>query len=113
MSDANNNDRRQELLMLGEIHGIVKAIQAGQLQHSLRMDQMDARQEDRHKQHNQRMDQMEARQEERHKGLDGRLREVEKKAAVAGALSGGAVAVGTALMVEGIKQFVRSGGIGN
>ena len=43
--------------------------------------------------------------------VDTRLREDEKKAAVAGAVSGGAVAVGTALIVEGIKQFVRGGGL--
>ena len=60
------------------------------------------------------MDRMEERMEEHYKGLDDRLREVEKKAAVAGAVSGGAVAVGTALVVEGIRQFMRGGGgIGN
>ena len=36
MSDT-SNDRKQELLMLGEIHGIVKAIQAGQEQDRRRM----------------------------------------------------------------------------
>ena len=112
MSDT-SNDRKQELLMLGEIHGIVKSIQAGQQQLSNRMDQSDARQEERHKQHNERMDRMEERQEERHESLDKRLREVEKKAAVAGALSGGAIAIGTTLVVEGLKQFVMSKGIGN
>lgn len=112
MSDT-SNDRKQELLMLGEIHGIVKSIQAGQQQLSNRMDQSDARQEERHKQHNERMDRMEERQEERHKDIDGRLREVEKKAAVAGALSGGIVGVGSALIVEGIRQVMRGNGIGN
>ena len=112
MSDT-SNDRKQELLMLGEIHGIVKSIQAGQQQLSNRMDQSDARQEERHKQHNERMDRMEERQEERHESLDKRLREVEKKAAVAGALSGGAIAIGTTLVVEGLKQFVMGKGIGN
>lgn len=95
MSDSNNNDRQQELLLLGQIHGMVQALQQGQgLQ-------------------NQRMDRMEKRMEEHYTGLDSRLREVEKKAAVAGALSGGAVAVGTALVVEGLKTFMRGGGIGN
>ena len=57
---------------------------------------------------------MEERMDEHYKGLDDRLREVEKKAAVAGAVSGGAVAVGTALVVEGIRQFMRGGGgLGN
>ena len=82
--------------MLGQIHGLVQSIREGQeLQ-------------------NRRMDRMEERMEEHYKGLDDRLREVEKKAAVAGAVSGGAVAVGTALVVEGIRQFMRGGGgIGN
>lgn len=92
----NDTDRKQELFMLGQIHGLVQSIREGQeLQ-------------------NRRMDRMEERMEEHYKGLDDRLREVEKKAAVAGAVSGGAVAVGTALVVEGIRQFMRGGGgIGN
>ena len=48
--------------------------------------------------------------DEHYKGLDDRLREVEKKAAVAGAVSGGAVAIGTALVVEALKNFLRGGG---
>jgi hypothetical protein len=91
-----NNDRRQELLLLGQIHGLVQSLRDGQ------------------EQQNTRMDRMEKRMEEHYNGLDARLREVEKKAAVAGAVSGGAVAVGTALVVEGIKQFLRGGsGLGN
>ena len=89
-----NSEHRQELLLLGQIHGLVQSLKDGQdLQ-------------------NRRMDRMEQRMEEHYSGLDSRLREVEKKAAVAGALSGGAVAVGTALVVEGIRQFMN-GGLGN
>ena len=94
MSDPSNNGggRREELLLLGQIHGLVQSLKDGQdLQ-------------------NRRMDRMEQRMEEHYSGLDSRLREVEKKAAVAGAVSGGAVAVGTALVVEGIRQFIRGGG---
>ena len=81
--------RTQELFMLGQIHGLVQSIREGQdLQ-------------------NRRMDRIEQRMEEHYKGLDERLREVEKKAAVAGAVSGGAVAVGTALVAEGIRLFLR------
>lgn len=96
MSENNqqNSERRQELLLLGQIHGLVQSLKDGQdLQ-------------------NRRMDRMEQRMEEHYSGLDARLREVEKKAAVAGAVSGGAVAVGTALVVEGIRQFMN-GGLGN
>lgn len=95
MSETNDNsDRTKELFMLGQIHGLVQSIREGQdLQ-------------------NKRMDRIEQRMEEHYKGLDERLREVEKKAAVAGAVSGGAVAVGTALVVEGIRQFMRIGGLG-
>lgn len=89
-----NQDRKQELLLLGQIHGMVQSLKDGQ------------------DQQNRRMDRMEQRMEEHYNGLDTRLREVEKKAALAGAVSGGAVAVGTALIVEGIKQFVRGGGTG-
>ena len=89
-----NQDRKQELLLLGQIHGMVQSLKDGQ------------------DQQNRRMDRMEQRMEEHYNGLDTRLREVEQKAAVAGAVSGGAVAVGTALIVEGIKQFVRGGGPG-
>ena len=89
-----NQDRKQELLLLGQIHGMVQSLKDGQ------------------DQQNRRMDRMEQRMEEHYNGLDTRLREVEKKAAVAGAVSGGAVAVGTALIVEGIKQIVRGGGTG-
>lgn len=61
-----------------------------------------------------RIDELDARVDARLNGIDSRLREVEKKAAVAGAVSGGAVAVGTALIVEGVKQFMRGGpGLGN
>ncbi|MBV8249115.1 MAG: hypothetical protein JO200_11770 [Comamonas sp.] len=95
MSDTQDNyERRQELLLLGQIHGLVQSLKDGQ------------------DQQNHRMDRMEQRMEEHYNGLDGRLREVEKKAAVAGAVSGGAVAVGTALVVEGIKHFMRGGNVG-
>lgn len=95
MNDARNNDeRRQELLLLGQIHGLVQSLKDGQdLQ-------------------NRRMDRMEQRMEAHYNGLDARLREVEKKAAVAGALSGGMVAVGTALAVEAVRYFLHPG-LGN
>jgi len=95
-SDNNTPKSSNQDFILGQIHGLVQSIKEGQdLQ-------------------NRRMDRMESRMEEHYEGLDERLREVEKKAAVAGAVSGGAVAVGTALVVEGIRQFIRGGGgLGN
>ena len=87
---------KEELRLLGKIDGKRDGITA----HLSRQDK--------------RIDELDARVDARLNGIDSRLREVEKKAAVAGAVSGGAVAVGTALIVEGVKQFMRGGsGLGN
>lgn len=87
---------KEELMLLGKIDGKLDGITA----HLSRQDK--------------RIDELDARVDARLNGIDSRLREVEKKAAVAGAVSGGAVAVGTALIVEGVKQFLRGGsGLGN
>lgn len=97
MSDQNQAPtagRTQELLMLGEIKGLVQGLKDGQLQQDKRMESLENR-------FDQRFD-----------SVDSRLRTVERKAAVAGALSGSAMAVGTALMIEGIKQWMANRGIG-
>ena len=89
---------KEEMLLLGKMDGKLDGIAA----HLNRQDK--------------RIDDLDERIDSRLNDLDTRLREVEKKAAVAGALSGGAVAVGTALIVEGIKQWLRGGagpGLGN
>ncbi|MBO1249387.1 hypothetical protein J1777_05985 [Comamonas denitrificans] len=86
---------KDELMLLGKIDGKLDGISAHLNQQDKRIADLDAR------------------VDARLNGIDERLREVEKKAAVAGAVSGGAVAVGTALVVEGIKQFMRGGGLGN
>ncbi|MGE4244191.1 hypothetical protein [Ramlibacter sp.] len=84
--------RTQELLLLGQIHGLVQSLKDGQdLQ-------------------NRRMDAFEKKVDDRFDGMDSRLRTVEQKAAVMGAVSGGAMAVGTALIIEGIKQWLGRGG---
>lgn len=83
---------KEELLLLGKIDGKIDGISA-------HLNRQDKRIDDLEQSFNGRMD-----------SIDARLREVEKKAAVAGALSGGAVAIGTALIVEGIKQWLHSGG---
>ncbi len=79
--------RTQELLLLGEIKGIVQGLKDTVEQQNRRFDQLDDR-----------LDQ-----------VDGRLRTVEQKAAVTGALSGGAMAVGVALIAEGIKTWLKGG----
>ncbi|BDR09908.1 hypothetical protein DJFAAGMI_04170 [Comamonas sp. PE63] len=86
---------KDELMLLGKIDGKLDGITA----HLNRQDQ--------------RIQELDERVDQRLNSIDTRLREVEKKAAVAGAVSGGAVAVGTALIVEGIKTYFRGGGLGN
>lgn len=84
--------RTQELLLLGQIHGLVQALKDGQdLQH-------------------RRLAALEDKVDARFDGIDQRLRNVEQKAAVVGAASGGAMALGMALIVEGIKQWLGRGG---
>lgn len=80
--------KTQELLLLGEIKGLVQALKEGQDRQNDRFDRVD-----------ERLDRM-----------DGRLRVVEQKAVMAGAVSGGAMAIGTALIVEGIKHWLGRGG---
>lgn len=71
----------QHLVLLGQIKGIVEGLQAGQQTQS---DKLDA--------------------------LDSRLRSVERQAVVSGGVSGGVIAVGMALVTEGMKQFLHRGG---
>ena len=85
MSDL--QDRSQELLLLGQIHGLVQALKDGQDQQHRRMDSFDLRFD----------------------AFDGRLRSVEQRAAVLGATSGGAVGLGSALLIEGVKQWLHTG----
>jgi hypothetical protein len=80
--------RTQELLLLGQIHGLVQSLKDGQDLTNRRIDAL----------------------ANRFDSLDGRLRNVEQKAAVIGAASGGAMALGTALIVEGIKHWLGRGG---
>lgn len=79
---------QQQLLLLGEIKGIVQGLRDGQVATNERLDKID----------------------ERFEGFDRRLRHVEQRAAVFGAASGGAMAIGTALIIEGIKVWLGRGG---
>lgn len=78
-------DRSAELMLLGQIHGIVQGLRDGQKEQNDRLAKID----------------------ERIDGMDGRLRAVEQKAAVTGAISGGAMGVGVALIVEGLRHYLR------
>jgi len=73
--------RDQQLLMLGEIKGIVQSLKSGQDLMNNRLDSMDER-----------------------------LRSVEQRAAVSGAISGGVMGVGMALIVESVRTWLRGTG---
>ena len=85
MTDPN---RSQELLLLGEIKGLVQGLKEGQDLQTRRIDAMQCTIET----------------------MDGRLRNVEQKSAVIGAVSGGAMSIGIALIIEGAKQFLAGRG---
>ncbi len=74
----------QHLLLLGEIKGDVKGLLASS------------------------QDQAEAL-----KSMDQRLRTVEQKAAVTGAVSGGVVSVGMALIIAAAREWLGRGGAGH
>jgi hypothetical protein len=69
---------REELILLGKIDGKIDGIS------------------DHLKAQDQRLD-----------AIDERLRVVEQKAAVTGAISGGAISVGMAIIIEGVRQALR------
>lgn len=82
---------RDELMLLGRIDGKLDGIKGHLNQQDVRMDRQDAN----------------------IKTLDERVRGLEQRAAVAGAISGGAISVGIALIVEGAKQWLARGGSGH
>lgn len=77
----------QQTQLLGEIHGMVKAMKETQ-----------ERQADALEKVHGRIDK-----------IDDRLRVVEQRSAAVGAVSGGAMAIGVALIIEGLKQWVGKG----
>lgn len=81
----NNSSEPQHLLLLGEIKGIVEGLSEGQGEQNRRFDSLDTR----------------------INGLDGRLRAVEVRSATYGAISGGVMGIGMALLVEGLKEWLR------
>lgn len=75
---SQDSSRSAELLLLGEIRGIVASLQEGQRANTVAIST-----------------------------IDGRLRTVEQKAAVAGALSGGVVSIGMALVVDMLRHVPK------
>jgi hypothetical protein len=99
VTTEDQRNRAQELILLGEIKGLVQGLKDGQDALGARVNDMSAR-----------LSNMEDNLNERIDGIDKRLRVVEQKAAIAGAMSGGAMAVGTALIIEGLKAWLGRGG---
>jgi hypothetical protein len=79
---------RDELMLLGRIDGKLDGIKGHLNQQDVRMD----------------------RQDENIQKLDERVRGLEQRAAVAGAISGGAISVGIALIIEGGRQWLKGKG---
>lgn len=80
-------NRTQELILLGEIKGIVQGLKDGQDAMGRRVDDM----------------------QQSIESMDGRLRAVEQRSAVIGAVSGGAISIGMAFIIEGLKQLMHKG----
>ena len=102
-TDAN----AQTVYLLGQIHGIVEGLREGQQAQAARLTEMDRRQEDRLQRIEDTHRAELARVEGRVDAQDERLRSVEQRAAVMGAISGSAVSVGVALMVEGLREWLK------
>lgn len=96
MTNPNPENRSAELMLLGQIHGIVQGLREGQQRQDDRMLQIEQRIEGGNKALGERMD-----------GIDGRLRTVEQKAAVTGAVSGGAMGVGMSIIVAALQQWLQ------
>lgn len=79
----NNEEQSKELILLGRIDGKLDGVQSHLHRQDKRLDT-----------------------------IDERLRTVEQKAAVTGAISGGAISIGIALVIEGGKQWLAMQGFG-
>lgn len=93
---------KQELLLLGEISGKIDGIGKHLAQQDVRMDRQETAIKD-----------LADRQDANHKNLEARVRTLEQRAAVAGAISGGAVSIGVALIIEKAKSWLTTGGSGH
>jgi hypothetical protein len=93
----------QQLYLLGQIHAMVESLKAGQAAQAQRLELLQASNE-------QQLSRMEDVLTRRIDGVDERLRIVEQKAAVSGAVSGGVMGVGVALLIEGGRALLRASG---
>lgn len=89
----------QTQYLLGQIHAMVHQLREGQKVADAKLDKLE-----------ERMDKSDERLGERIDKIDDRLRTVETRSAVFGAVSGGAMGVGIALLTEGLKQWLKRGG---
>lgn len=90
------------LLMLGRMDGKLDGIAA-------RQNQQDSAIKDLGNRVDTGMQRLDSKIDKNHTELDQRLRDVEKKSAVVGAVGGSAAGIGVALLVEGIKTWLRGG----
>lgn len=102
----------EALLLLGEIKGLVQGLKTGQDMTNTRIQSLETNIGLSMTALEGRMDKRMGALEGSVSGIDSRLRSVEQKAAVIGAASGGAMALGTALIVEGLKYWLGRGAPG-
>lgn len=89
----------QTQYLLGQIHAMVNQLREGQQLADAKLDKLE-----------ERMDKSDEKLGARIDKIDDRLRAVETRSAVFGAVSGGAMGVGIALLTEGLKQWLKRGG---
>lgn len=93
----------KQLLLLGEIKGIVEGLKGAQEQNTRELQTLRAEQAAK-------IDTLRTEVNGRFERIDERLRAQEQRSAVVGAVSGGAMSIGVALIVEGIRQWLKRGG---
>jgi hypothetical protein len=98
-----SEENHQQLLLLGEIKGIVQGLKGAQEQHTRELQQLRTEQAAN-------IGLLRTEVNGRFERIDERLRAQEQRSAVIGAASGGAMSIGVALIVEGIRQWLKRGG---
>ncbi len=113
---SENSENNRTIMLLGEIKGIVESLREGQRSSNDQISELRASVGEVHS----RVSSVMSSQAAQEKSIDAlqttvtsmdvRLRDVEVRGATYGAVSGGAVAVGMALLVEGLKAWMSRGG---